>query len=446
MHDVLWKTSPGMITGLPDKRGKQPAKNKVDRNLINQHISTFNPSVSHYRREHAPNRKYLPGDVTVRLMHEDFKEKNPDLICSYDLYRAVVKENNISFAILGNEECEVCETFKFHDKDHSKENLNNECDDCKSWSIHLERVKIARLKYKECSENTLPLGTICYSADLMKVVMLPRVDVFKSVLFTKRIIAFNESFAPVGTCQQKETPFAAIWNEAINGRHCEDIISAFHAFMLEKRDAKKIILFLDNCAAQNKNWSLISYFTYLINSDLISAEEIELNYLERGHTFMSADSFHHQVEMSMKRMQKVYDYNDYSKAVQEANCGKVQVKNMKPSDFFDWQDHSSTYRINKINPRPYLKTMMQILFCRDSLSLHFRDNFSSPLQEVKFLKTSVEKTGSFKEPQAKQDYRGVSQEKKTSIIKNLVGLMPKNRREFWLNLPVAAVPDLIAEF
>lgn len=42
---------------------------------------------------------------------------------------------------------------------------------------------------------------VVYSMDLQKDIMLPQIDEFKECLFTKRIVALNESFVPVGRCQ-----------------------------------------------------------------------------------------------------------------------------------------------------------------------------------------------------------------------------------------------------
>lgn len=107
--------------------------------------------------------------------------------------------------------------------------------------------------------------------------MLPRMDTFKTVVFTPRIIAFNESFAPVGNNHNLK-PLAVVWHEAVTGHKKEDIISAFYHFFLSNRDASKITVWLDNCSAQNKSWVFYSYFVYMINSNEISAEEIVINY------------------------------------------------------------------------------------------------------------------------------------------------------------------------
>lgn len=116
-----------------------------------------------------------------------------------------------------------------------------------------------------------------------------------------------------------------------------------------QRDATKITLWLDNCSAQNKNWSLFCFFVYIINSNEIEAKTIELKYFEPGHTFMSANSFHHQVERSLKKRGKVYDFEDFRNCVQGASSGKTVVAEMEIKHFFDWSDYTSQHKLSRIH-------------------------------------------------------------------------------------------------
>lgn len=100
--------------------------------------------------------------------------------------------------------------------------------------------------------------------------MLPRCDMFKEVIFVPRIIAFNESIVPIGK-KQKKNPTAVVLHEVLSGRSKEDIISAFYAFLLDNRDAEHIVLWLDNCSAQNKNWSLFSFCVYIVNTEEVAS-------------------------------------------------------------------------------------------------------------------------------------------------------------------------------
>ncbi|CAH0547305.1 unnamed protein product [Brassicogethes aeneus] len=208
-------------------------------------------------------------------MHKHFQENYPSMTVSYAVYRQEVADQNISFVKLGHEEC------------------------CQKWNTHIQRANLSREAYQQDSKSDTEPGRLIVSADLQKVIMLPRLDMFKEVIFTPIIIAFNESFVPVDS--NKEKLCAILWHEAISGRSKSDITCAFHRFLSLNQDAQKIIFWLDNCSAQNKNWGLFCFFVHMINCNDIAAQQIDLKYFEPGHTFMSADSFDHQVEHSLKK-------------------------------------------------------------------------------------------------------------------------------------------------
>lgn len=114
-----------------------------------------------------------------------------------------------------------------------------------------------------------------------------------------------------------------IQHEGISLRKKKELVSTFFSFFLHFCDAQKLTIWLDNCSSQNKNWCLLSFLIYTVNSSDICGQEIIYNYFEAGRTFMSADSFHHQVELSLKHQKKTYDFEDFTNAVGTANKGNV---------------------------------------------------------------------------------------------------------------------------
>ena len=93
------------LSASQDKRGKKKLTENELYKRIDAHIKTYNPSISHYRREQpAPNRLYLPSDLSVKHMHVDFNEKNPEQNIHYTTYLRRVNAMNICFAQLGQEE------------------------------------------------------------------------------------------------------------------------------------------------------------------------------------------------------------------------------------------------------------------------------------------------------------------------------------------------------
>lgn len=104
-------------------------------------------------------------------MHQDYLRKNPTIHISYELYRKEVRDMNISFAVLGHEECWQCESFENHIKNskHSKENIQSDCEQCSSWKEHQESAIAARQEYKKDVATEGEQTSLFFSVDLQKV-------------------------------------------------------------------------------------------------------------------------------------------------------------------------------------------------------------------------------------------------------------------------------------
>ncbi|KAG5877001.1 hypothetical protein JTB14_020655 [Gonioctena quinquepunctata] len=150
---------------------------------------------------------------------------------------------------------------------------------------------------------------------------------------------------------------------------------------------------------------------------------------------MSADSFHHQVEISLKRHGKLYDFADCKNAVQNANSSRVVVLEMTLEIFFEWQNLSSIWIINKTVPQPYVKDIVQITVSRGDKNLEYKTDFNLPAISLNFLKSSVIQNR-FSMPKPRNKVKITNTEKKTSLIANISKIIPKNRMSFWENLPV----------
>ncbi|KAL0860407.1 hypothetical protein ABMA27_009801 [Loxostege sticticalis] len=413
-----------------DKRGINPNPKKINNDVITQHIESFNPTISHYRREHAPNKKYLPSDLTVRAMYDDFCDKYTNELngrkISYDHYRKVVKDLNISFAKLGHEECEICEQYLIHNPKNDLRHRN--CMECRNYETHHTKYIAARAEYQRDSDMQTNADsdsdTAYFAIDLQKVIMLPRMEEFKKVMFCPRMIVFNESFVPIGE------------KKAIENCQTFAAICCFRVFFLQNRDFKHLVLWLDNCASQNKNWTLYSYMIHLINSAEVSFDSITFKYLEVGHTYMAADEFHHRVELAMKKKKRIYDFEDFHQAVLNTSKNNVPiVKKMNVEDFCKFEDCSSVYKLQNSSPRAYLKDMCQITFRRGHNVLFYKTDFEDEEYTLDFLKLKNIKNG-IPHPKRNNTCRGITSQRKQNIITQLGPLMPESRRLFWEHLPV----------
>ncbi|CAG5058725.1 unnamed protein product [Parnassius apollo] len=132
------------------------------------------------------------------MMYENYCEKEPEINVSYEFYRNVVNELKISFTKLGHEECELCEKFSIHNPNTAIRHRN--CEECQEYEDHHTRYISARKKYEEDIESQTKqksTDTIIFAVDLEKVIMLPRMEEFKTVMFCPRLIIFRVLFLSV---------------------------------------------------------------------------------------------------------------------------------------------------------------------------------------------------------------------------------------------------------
>ena len=187
----------------------------------------------------------------------------------------------------------------------------------------------------------------------------------KEALFTSRLICYNETFSTIMPTEktmrmarkplQKSTSACVLWHEALAGRSAEEV-SAAYVLYLETicRDFQTVVIWADNCAAQNKCWALLSALMKVVHSTKTLTNRITIKYFEAGHTSMSADAVHQTISKNMRRA-PVEDFGDFVK-VTEASGAKVLV--MSPGDnMVQVEDGFSRPRLAALandGQRPYL--------------------------------------------------------------------------------------------
>jgi len=154
-----------------------------------------------------------------------------------------------------------------------------DCDTCLQWRNHIEKAREARKLYRQDADANWTDDYSVRSADMQKIMLIPRMPGYKTAAFTSRVVAFYETFALMGKCcKANKEHLVVAWHEAIAGRKAEELASAHLRALKYDRNVKHIIYWLDNCAAQNKNWCLFTLLSSLVNSSDIEADDVILNY------------------------------------------------------------------------------------------------------------------------------------------------------------------------
>ena len=105
---------------------------------------------------------------------------------------------------------------------------------------------------------------------------------------------------------------------------------------------------------------MFSELVNLINSDRISAQTITIKFLEAGHTFMSADSIHADVEKRMKIKREILDFDDFAQCIRHRN---INVLVMNFSDFYHLKVQKSDSKVKR--SQVHLADMRSVKFCRN---------------------------------------------------------------------------------
>ena len=387
---------------------------------------------------------------------------------------------NISFAKLGVEECEKCDEHKIHmsenanvdgaesvrkktrrnadvnenDKENSPPDATkskrkeaeskvcgNTCDICTIYLKHIEEKQLSLSCYSADKEKAVTdKETVYLSCDLQKVILLPRLPGYKTCLFTSRLITFNMTFAPIGKKGKSHShkPVGVLWHEAIAGRKDENITSTFRKIFTYPtyRDYENWVFWADNCGGQNKCWTLFSMLVGAVHSVALGCDTVTIKYLTVGHTFMSADSFHKSVEREMKKMDKVYDFDDFVSCVGKA--GETLL--MQVGDFYQFESGLSESKESKTS-RPLLRdvSVLQVPLACFFKVRHDDSNFNEANFLMKKFKKDVVNL-----PGSQENARGITSKKQKTILKELGDLIPKNRRVFYNDITInEGVADLV---
>ena len=346
-----------------DGRGRHVAKHKFDWNIIKQHINSYNWQISHYKRELAPNRLYLESKLTITDMWKDFCKDETD-VC-YELYRRDFTEEKITFGEPSHDECDVCLEYTMHIEEVIENHDANECEKCILAKSHLETAKKPRHEYqKELQDNVS-----AYAVDMQKVIILPKLST-KENCFISCLDVFNETFAGL---KAGSPDYLALWHGGIAGRSAKNVTSTYVKCTV--LDASPILFWADNCAGQNKNWTLFIAMVQTVNADW-GPDVVTIKYLEKGHTYMKADSVHGSIGKKMKKCDNIFTFDDF-----------VQLCNHASTVLMNFTSEQRCRKSKNKPDLPLLSRISEVKFTKGKSSLEYKVDFDDDVYtEVHFLK------------------------------------------------------------
>ena len=166
----------------------------------------------------------------------------------YNVYYKNVKNMNIGFVKLGNVKGVISTIGTYRKKDmYVIENEAGTDEGAKRKNKIARAVKIFKIILTQLTKNENYIyriekdrewakNELIVSIDMQNVVMLPRMSGVKKFVFFKRIVVYNETFAPFGGSTKGKGDTGTR-----HGRAAEDVASTYLKFIRTNRDTNILV-------------------------------------------------------------------------------------------------------------------------------------------------------------------------------------------------------------
>lgn len=295
-----WVKTSKSKKGSPDKRGSNikgvKSLNPLLKQSVRDHICAL-PRMPRYYSRQDSTKEYLEEEIqSVSQMHrlylEWMTENQPEKpVATLRHYIDVFNnEFNITFFVSKKDLCDTCVEYDnsppegkvILQEQYEKHIKNKEV----SQTMRLADAHVAKLKVSK------ELAVLNF--DYEKTLICPKARA--SIFYYHRKLSVN-NFTIVDVGRNEDTCY--VYDESVAAKGGNEVAS-FLLHLIERKVAegiKEFRMYSDNCTGQNKNRQVASMY-------LLAAAKYDIKivhrFLERGHTYNSADNVHSIIEKKVK--------------------------------------------------------------------------------------------------------------------------------------------------
>uniref|UniRef100_A0A8D8Z5L8 Uncharacterized protein n=1 Tax=Cacopsylla melanoneura TaxID=428564 RepID=A0A8D8Z5L8_9HEMI len=295
-YTILNSTPEG--TSKRDMRGRHASSRKTPTAHIEgvkAFIKSLPAVLSHYNRKRS-SRLYLDSSLkNVCFTYELYKRQkleNNDPFVSEKIFRRVfVKDFNLSFHKPKKDKCTTCVAYE--NKKVNKETPLTDVEK-ENHKQHLKEKEYSAARFKAHQEiHKRKPNTLCVSFDLQKVLLAPHGN---SMLyyFSRKYCIYNFTLYESKT----NRGFNNLWGETEGKRGSGEISSILYDYIMRidgEGGIKNLLLYADNCVAQNKNKIVMSAIYHALQK-CTTIKRIQLNFLVGW--VIHACRFHYRTSIS----------------------------------------------------------------------------------------------------------------------------------------------------
>ena len=114
------------------------------------------------------------------------------------------------------------------------------------------------------------------------------------------------------------------------------------------------------------------------------SDVIRFKYIEKGHTFLKADSIHGIIGKAMKRAPIVATFDNFVDLCDDA--GKNIKSDIDIDSMFQFRKEARTRSSKSVSPLSLLETILEVAFKKGSRSMYYKTSFEGKSIEVDFLR------------------------------------------------------------
>lgn len=327
------KISNDFVTVKSDKRGKHHNRpNRITEDLkkqVDNHIQSFPRRVSHYSRKDS-SKYYLSPDLNVKLMHRLYLQQyEPEMYhklmdgdkagyrpkVSHDFYFRYLKANfNYTFGCPRSDTCVKCDELENQIK-----NSNLSPDQVQNAKVqkqlHLLKAEVFYRKLKENSSIALEKPEVeVLSFDYQQNFPLPKVP-SGDAFYCRQLWLYNFCIHSAKT----KRAHCYMFDETTGSKKPDETISFIDHYLCNvlNQNVSELILFSDNCCAQNKNYAIVQYLFSLVKSGRF--KKITHHFPIPGHSFLPCDRCFGVIEKKLKLIERVFHPNEYHTHVRNSS-------------------------------------------------------------------------------------------------------------------------------
>lgn len=424
-----------------DQRGKQPSANTLTpevRETIRNHILSYPVKLTKYT---GKVKSYLDSRLSVKTMYQLFKEKNPEINCSYQYFLKFFNENfSLSFGRPQVDCCCTCEELNLKIK---SPHINDAAKRCAAAElmIHKRRAKKFYNELKKESECKTEPQVLSICMDYMQNIQLPQVPV-QETFYLRQLTVNVFCIHDV----KSNTAMIYLYHEGTANKGPNEVCSFLKDYLDNhvSPEIKEIRIFSDNCSGQNKNHALARLLLALTHSGRF--DKIEQFFPVRGHSFLPCDRDFSIIKRQLKKFDRIYSLREITENVTKSSKNNKFMVTLVESemilDFKKWwgQYYKKSVVSEETRSRTVPKDEKQLFGISSFMHFSFNKNMPGTIVAKKFIHGIVSHTfclrQDLQEPvfppnPAYPQGRVPIKQNKIVDIKKLMPYVPEEHKDFY---------------